>query len=110
MNSVPVFAQGGIVVRRAALDEKMIDALALSEAMESALPSGYEGAELLSFGPSFGDEAMNEFTKRLTDLGLTYVDDFFCFSVDVPEWCGLRVELKSMSGLRKAEGMHSSDC
>ncbi len=53
---------------------------------------------------------MNEFTKRLTDLGLTYVDDFFCFSVDVPEWCGLRVELKSMSGLRKAEGMHSSDC
>lgn len=94
MNSIPISTQGGIVVRRAALNEKNVSETALLEAMEVAAPVGSADAQLLSFGPSFGEEAMNEFVQRLRGLGLEYVDDFFCFNMDVPEWCGLRAELK----------------
>lgn len=94
MNSIPVFAQGGVVVRKAALVEKKVSEASLSEAMESALPEGDGDTGIFSFGPSFGEEAMNEFVKRLSDLGLEYVDDFYCFNLDIPDWCVLRVELK----------------
>ena len=49
--------------------------------------------DLISFGPAFGEEAMNEFISRLQALGLQYVDDFFSISYDIPAWCGLRIEI-----------------
>ena len=42
---------------------------------------------LLSFGPSFGPEALDEFFRRLQELGLEYIDDFFIFTGDFPDWC-----------------------
>jgi hypothetical protein len=62
--------------------------------MEATTQVGNADAQLLSFGPSFGDKAKNEFIQRLKGMGHEYVDDFFCFNMDVPEWCGLRAELK----------------
>jgi hypothetical protein len=93
MNSIPVSPQGGIVVRRAALDEKQISESALLEAMEAAQPDS-SNEQLLAFGPSFGEEAMNEFVRRLKALGLEYVDDFFFINIDLPDWCGLQVGLQ----------------
>lgn len=45
-----------------------------------------EDSELLSFGPSFGGEACNEFIRRLEFLGLVYVDDFFDLTLSHPNW------------------------
>jgi hypothetical protein len=92
MNSISVSTQGGIVVRKAALVEKQISEAALLEAMEARQPDS-ANEQLLAFGPSFGEEAMNEFDRRLRALGLEYVDDFFFLNIDVPGWCALRAEL-----------------
>lgn len=55
------------------------------EALETAGPSA-EDAELLSFGPSFGREACDEFIRRLESIGLAYVDDFFDLALNHPSW------------------------
>lgn len=92
MKSISVSTQGGIVIRRAALSEKKINETSLFTAMEVTQPDS-ANEELFGFGPSFGEEAMNEFTLRLQSLGLEYVDDFFCINFDIPAWCALRAEL-----------------
>jgi hypothetical protein len=56
--------------------------------MEAQRPMD-EDQELLSFGPHFGEEASDEFIRRLKHAGLEYVDDFFVLSTEAPEWCGL---------------------
>lgn len=92
MKSISVSTQGGIVIRRASLSEKGVSEASLFAAMETTQADS-ANEELFGFGPSFGEEAMNEFTLRLQNLGLEYVDDFFCINYDVPAWCGLRAEL-----------------
>jgi len=49
--------------------------------------------ELLSFGPSFGQEALDVLTDRLIALGLVYVDDFFEFVGIFPTWCRFHASL-----------------
>ncbi|MGB0411722.1 MAG: hypothetical protein ACPGFA_09060 [Pikeienuella sp.] len=82
----------GIVLRVKCLSERNV---ALSE-VRAALQfeNAYDQSdELISFGPSFGEEALEEFVKRLQDLGLEYWDDFFEFKGDYPDWIRFRVEL-----------------
>jgi hypothetical protein len=43
-----------------------------------------------SFGPHFGQEALDELTRRLTNVGLLYLDDFFAFQGDFPKWIAFR--------------------
>ncbi len=50
-----------------------------------------ENDELLSYGPHFGAEAMEEMGKRLSRLGLLYLDDFFYFHGDFPEWANFSI-------------------
>lgn len=86
MRFVKLSAEYGIVVRRRALTERGVGYARLLEAMEIDEPlDASEG--LLSFGPHFGGEAASEFTARLQNLGLVYIDDFFVFSGDFPGWC-----------------------
>lgn len=93
MNAISVSTQGGILVRKAALSERQVSEAALLEAMEVSQPDN-SNEHLLAFDPSFGEEAMNEFVRRLQALGLEYVDDFFFINIDIPDWCALRAELK----------------
>jgi hypothetical protein len=51
--------------------------------------------DILSFGPHFGQEAVDEGVRRLEALGLSYVEDFFVFIADLPDWCRLGVALRS---------------
>ncbi len=46
----------------------------------------------MTFGPFFGGEALTEMHKRLSALGLVYVDDFFELVMDHPGWLGFCVE------------------
>jgi hypothetical protein len=49
----------------------------------------------VSFGPHFGGEAADEFTRRLRALGLEYVDDFFVFAAELPKWCRFPAALEA---------------
>lgn len=90
MNTVKATSEYGIVIRRAALIDKNIDYAQLLRVMEVEQPLD-SNEDLVSFGPSFGEEAMNEFISRLQALGLEYVDDFFTFAHEMPAWCNVRI-------------------
>jgi hypothetical protein len=90
--AVKISSDFGIVVRKQALQRNGIDIGALLSAMEAARPLD-EDQELISFGPHFGEEAADEFARRLKGLGLEYVGDFFVFSADIPDWCGMSCTL-----------------
>ena len=62
------------------------------EVFETDAPD-HADQSLLSFGPSFGEEASDEFQKRLEAVGLKYIEDFFVFEGDFPEWCRFEVAL-----------------
>jgi hypothetical protein len=91
--TVRVSMQFGVVIRRAALDERGIDRQAVLAAMEAKRPLG-ESPDLITFGPHFGQEALDEFMRRLEALGLEHVTDFFETVMDVPDWLELSALLK----------------
>lgn len=84
--AVRVSAHFGILVRKSGLARRGIDYARLLAIMEthSALD---EDETLLSFGPHFGEEAADEFIRRLKAEGLEYVDEFFVFRTEIPDWC-----------------------
>lgn len=86
--SVRVSTHFGIVIRRRALSRRSIDMTGILSLMEAGGPYD-EDAELLSFGPHFGEEAADVFIRRLKEVGLEYAEDFFLYSGEVPEWCGV---------------------
>ncbi len=90
MGFVAVTAEYGIVIRRHALTERGVSYEAVLAAVEADKPFGAD-EELLTFGPSFGPEALEALTRRLTALGFVYFDDFFQFASDFPVWCEFAV-------------------
>jgi hypothetical protein len=86
MDCVRVTGEFGIVVRLASLNEQGISFEKLQIAIEASSPFD-SNAEIASFGPHFGTEALEILVRRLSDLGLKYFDDFFEFSGDFPKWC-----------------------
>jgi hypothetical protein len=86
MDCVRVTGEFGIVVRLASLNEQGISLEKLLIALETSSPFD-SNAEIASFGPHFGAEALETLVRRLSDLGLKYLDDFFEFSGDFPKWC-----------------------
>jgi hypothetical protein len=90
-SSVRLTGEYGIVVRRKALAERGVPWDSLLAAMEVQAPLDCSKL-LLSFGPHFGREALDDMTTRLTRLGLVYFDDFFEFVGDYPTWCTFRAE------------------
>jgi hypothetical protein len=86
MDCVRVTGEFGIVIRLASLNEQGIPLEKLLIALETSSPFD-SNAEIASFGPHFGAEALETLVRRLSDLGLKYFDDFFEFSGDFPKWC-----------------------
>ena len=66
---IPVTFEFGLLVRKAALAERKISVGQLLQALDAQAPRG-EDSHLLAFGPSFGQEANDEFVRRLKKLGL----------------------------------------
>ncbi|GFE88653.1 hypothetical protein [Steroidobacter agaridevorans] len=93
MASVVISAENGIVVRLAALRAKGIQFKRVLDAMEVDKPLD-KNEDIASFGPHFGREAADEFQRRLESLGLVYIDDFFIFSGDFPDWTAFQMELR----------------
>jgi hypothetical protein len=79
----------GLVVRRKALRERGVSWADLLAALEVSEPLD-KNANLVSFGPHFGQEAVHAMSRRLISIGLRYFDDFFEFSGDYPKWCNFK--------------------
>ncbi len=92
MGFVAVTAEYGIVIRRRALIARDVSYPALLAALGANEAFDADG-ELLTFGPSFGQEGLEALTQRLVALGLVYFDDFFEFAGSFPEWCKFAVAL-----------------
>jgi hypothetical protein len=90
MSFVAVTAEYGIVIRRGALTERDVPYHAVLTAIGGDKPFDADG-ELLTFGPSFGQEALEALTQRSIALGLVYFDDFFEFVGSFPQWCSFGV-------------------
>ncbi|MBF0315781.1 MAG: hypothetical protein HQK52_20335 [Oligoflexia bacterium] len=81
----------GLVIKRSAIDMLPISIKKIDEAMEMKPLDINE--QLISYGPSFGQEAADEFIRRLESLGLKHIDDFFVFEGDYPDWISFSAEL-----------------
>lgn len=97
MEAIDATAQCGIVVRRDALQREGVAYEVLLNVMEVDVPLD-ENQDLVSFGPSFGEEALHEFVRRLESLGLIHFSDFVAVSFDLPAWCAIQVKLGAPSG------------
>jgi hypothetical protein len=86
---VALTSEFGIVVRRAALTERDVSWDDLLKVLEVSAPLD-RNEHLISFGPHFGQEALDVLLERLSELGLQYFDDFFEFRGDYPKWCAFK--------------------
>lgn len=91
MNCVKI-TDYGIVVRAEAIHRLGLTVLGVSELLEFDGPFD-DSVGIISFGPCFGEEASDEFCRRLEKVGFIYFDDFFVFSGGYPSWCGFKVGL-----------------
>src|SRR3954471_314333 len=89
MTEVNMTSEFGLVVRRAALQQRGVSYAKLLELMEAKTPLD-ASEELVSFGPHFGSEAAAELVRRLEAAGMINIEDFFVFVGDFPEWCGFK--------------------
>jgi len=89
---VDVTAEFGIIIRRQSLVERDVSFHSILEALEAKGPLDMND-ELVTFGPSFGQETLDVLTKRLMGLGLVYFDDFFEFVGPFPPWCKFHASL-----------------
>ena len=92
-NPIKVTFEFGIVIRKDAIEKKNISREKVTAVFEGDKPLD-ESEVLLSYGPHFGLEAMEELGKRLSKLGLEYIDDFFYFQGDFPDWAAFSVNIK----------------
>jgi|SRR5471032_2268396 hypothetical protein len=90
MKFINVTPEYGLLVRRDALAERGVSLETLLAIMKVAVPLD-SNDRLISFGPSFGQEALDEFVKALSGLGLQYFDDFVEIVGDYPAWCSFKV-------------------
>ncbi len=80
----------GLVIRRGCLFDVGLTVDEVSKLLEFPSPLD-SNDDIVSYGPCFGGEAADEFCRRLTNIGLQYVDDFFVFNGDFPFWCTFKV-------------------
>jgi hypothetical protein len=86
MPNIQVTSEFGIIIRRAALAERGVSWTDLLRILEASTPLD-SNQTLVSFGPHFGEEALDEFLRRPSAAGLVYFDDFVEFSGVWPNWC-----------------------
>jgi hypothetical protein len=93
MNTISATGEYGLVIRRDALRVRYIAESVVLQVLEVDAPLDMD-EDLMSFGPAFGEEALQEFVQRLQALGLSPVDDFCTLCFDLPTWCRINVRLQ----------------
>ncbi len=93
MSYLAATGEYGLIVRKHSLTEKAVSRDHLSEVMADVDVLG-EDDSIVSFGPLFGQEALDQLKSNLESSGLNYIDDFCTFDFYVPEW--LKVGVAAM--------------
>ncbi len=88
---VRVSFEFGVVIRKAALAERSVSFVDTLKIFEVEKPLG-ESEDLLTFGPNFGVEVLENITQQLEALGLIYWNDYFEATFDHPDWCSFSVD------------------
>lgn len=94
MNYIAATAEYGLVLRKKSLAEKGMSPSALSDIMADIDILG-EDDDLISFGPLFGEEALEEIKTRLSAGNLEYADDYFELNLLLPYWVKLGVAYRT---------------
>lgn len=94
MRFIRVTGEYGLVVRSDALAKRGVSLSELLAVIKVAAPLDFDD-HLISFGPSFGQEALDALVKELSGLGFRYFEDFFEFVGDFPSWCSFGVSYVS---------------
>jgi hypothetical protein len=89
MTSVNVTHEYGLIIRRAALVQRDVSLKSVLDVLKVNHPLDQD-EKLISFGPSFGQEALDELIRLLIGLGLHHVDDFIEVVGDYPSWVSFR--------------------
>ena len=90
MSFIDVTPEYGLVVRKDSLRERGVSFEMLLAVMKTDAPLDSDD-RLISFGPSFGQEALDGLIEGLSGLGLHYFDDFIEVVGNYPEWCRFKV-------------------
>lgn len=90
MGFIDVTPEYGLVIRKDALRERNVSLETLLTTMKMVAPLDSDD-RLITFGPSFGQEALDGLIKELSGLGLAYFDDFVEVVGSYPEWCRFKV-------------------
>jgi hypothetical protein len=91
-NFIKISSFFGIAIRKMVLIEKNIPREKVIEAFEMDLPDS-ENNELMTYGSNFGLDSAEILGKRLEKIGLEYIDDFFYFHGDFPDWAEFSVAI-----------------
>ena len=79
----------GVLIRKDSIARKGHKVSDIKGIIETTLLD--ENDDLLSYGPCFGEEAADNLAKKLEGKGLEYVDDYYIFQGDFPEWLSFKV-------------------
>lgn len=90
MEFIEVAPGYGLVIRKNALIEHGVPLEKLLAIMKIDAPLA-SNDQLVSFGPFFGQEALDRLIKELSGFGLQYFDDFVEVVGDYPGWCRFKV-------------------
>lgn len=90
MTYIEAINEYGLVVRKSALSERSISTSDFSNAMIDVDVSS-ENDNLISYGPLFGIEALENLKEELQSIGLVYIDDFYGFDFFLPDWIKLGI-------------------
>ncbi len=90
MSYIDATPEFGLIVREGSLLEKDISHSTLTEIMQDIDVLG-ENDDIISYGPMFGEEALQEIRSRLSSAGFEYVDDYFDLNFLMPDWAKLGV-------------------
>lgn len=91
---IKITSEYGLIIRRDSLIRENITEERICEIMEVKEPMD-SNSTLISFGPHYDEEAAGNFLMKLEKEGLRYVEDFFIFFGDFPEWIQFDVKLIS---------------
>ena len=95
MSGVKIAQFFGVIVRKESLDSKSLEVASVKRSIETSVFD--EDDKLLSFGPCFGEEAVTRLCEKLEVFGLEYVDDYFVFQGEFPEWASFSVQIANKS-------------
>jgi len=90
MNQIEITHYSGFVFKRESLEKNSLATEAIAKKLELEVLD--QSIDLITFKPCYPDRVQFLVTE-LKKMNLEYVDDYFVFEIDVPEWLQFSVTI-----------------